>query len=88
MHLSIAKQLEKQSLIARRNNLELSLLQNSAAQRGLLNSPHFGGGLATVNAAEASLGLSNISNGTELMAVNAELAALNDSTSSRLNYMA
>ena len=85
--LSIARQLEKQSLIAQRNNLEFELLQNSAAQRGLLNSPHFGGGLATVNAAETSLGLSNTTNETMLMAINAELAALN-TTGSNLNYLA
>ncbi len=85
--LSIARQLEKQSLIAQRNNLEYQMLQNSAAQRGLLNSPHFTGGLATVNAAETSLGMDNVMNETQLMAVNAELAALNNA-SSGLNYLA
>ncbi len=85
--LSIARQLEKQSLVAQRNNLEYQMLQNSAAQRGLLNSPYFTGGLATVSAAEASLGMENIMNETQLMAVNAELAALNNS-SSRLDYLA
>ena len=87
MSISIVQALRKQELIAQRNNLEFQMLQNSAAQRGLLNSPHFTGGLATVSAAETSLSLDNISNETQLMAINAELAALSN-TGSNLNYLA
>ena len=86
--LSIARSLEKQNLIAQKNNLTAQLLQNSAAQRELLNSPHFGGSLATVSAAEASSGMSKITNETQLMAINAELAALNNASSNGLDYMA
>lgn len=85
--LSIATQLEKQNLTAQKNNLEFQILQNSSARRSLLNSPYFTGGLARVSAAEASFGLNNITNETQLMLVNAELSKLNNS-GSKLNYLA
>lgn len=84
--VSIAKMLERQTLTAERNKLICELLQNSAAQSGMLNSPNFGGSLGTVSAMDASFGLDNIANSTQLMAVNAELSALD--SSSRLNYLA
>ena len=61
--------LHRQYLIAQRNNLYSSLFRNWDAQRSMLNdcyNPSFA----------SSLELQNISDSTQLMAINAELAAL------------
>ncbi len=85
--MSIVSLLAKQSLIAQKNNLQFQMLKNQSALRNSLNyAPHFtGSNLETVNNFETSLALENISNESQLMAINAELQALN---SSRLNYFA
>ena len=63
--------LRRQSLIAQRNNLQFGLLQNMAAQRSMLQSgciPTFG----------SALELQSINDSTQLMAISAELNALNN----------
>ena len=70
--------LHRQSLIAQKNNLYYGLLQNWAAQRSMLNGsycPNFGG----------LLELQAVSDSAQLMAVNAELNALNNA---KINYLA
>lgn len=67
-----------QSLIAQRNNLQYNMLQNWSNQRSMLNggySLNFGN----------SLELENINNSIQLMAINAELNALNNA---KMNYLA
>jgi hypothetical protein len=70
--------LHRQNLIAQKNNLQYSLLQNSASQRSLLNggfSPSFAG----------MLELQSVSDSIQLMAINAELNALNNA---KIDYLA
>ncbi len=70
--------LYRQNLIAQRNNLYYSLMQNWDAQRSLLNggySPSFG----------SALEVQGVNDSIQLMAINAELNALNNS---KMNYLA
>lgn len=87
--MSIVQLLARQNLILRKNNLQLQLLQNSAAKRNMLNNLSFGGGLnlENISARECALDLDSISASTELMAINAELGALN-SFSNKFDYFA
>ncbi len=87
--MSILTTLHRQNLIAERNNLQLNTFRNYDAQRNLLSSPSFGSDVdyAALSAKEAALEGENISNSAQLMSINAELEALNNS-SSKLNYMA
>jgi hypothetical protein len=74
----IIEALHRQNLIAQKNNLQYNLLQNSACQRSFLNggfSPSFG----------SMLELQSVSDSIQLMAINAELNALNNS---KLDYLA
>ena len=74
----IVEALYRQSLIAQRNNLQFAMLQNWSNQRSMLNggySPSF----------EGALELENISNSIQLMAINAELNALNNA---KMDYLA
>ena len=76
--MSLIQALHRQSLIAQRNNLQYSLLQNWSAQRSMLNggyNPSFAG----------LLELQGVSDSTQLMAINAELNALNNAN---INYLA
>ena len=69
--------LHKQNLIARKNNLQYSLLQNWANQRSMLSgmyNPTFAG----------TLELQSVSDSIQLMAINAELNAINNS---KMNYL-
>ncbi|MBQ8475585.1 hypothetical protein IJ531_00830 [bacterium] len=80
--MSIVQALYRQSLIAQKNSLQYGLLQNSASQRSLLTSgysPSFAGSISN------SLELSAISSSIQLMAINAELSALQDA---KINYLA
>lgn len=88
--MSLVTALARQRLIAEKNGLQCQLLQNSAAKRNSLQNLSFSGGLNLEGAfaLENSLDLDNISASTELMAVNAELAALKNYSSQRLNYLA
>ena len=83
--MSLVTQLARQSLIAQKNNLQFQMLQNNSIQRGMLNNPLFMGNLEMANRAETSLMLDNINASSQLMAVNAELNALNNT---KLNYLA
>lgn len=70
--------LYRQSLTAQKNNLQFAMLQNWSNQRAMLNGgycPSFGN----------SLELENINNSIQLMAINAELNALNNS---KMDYLA
>ena len=70
--------LYRQSLIAQKNNLQYNLLRNWSNQRAMLNCgfmPSFGN----------SIELENINNSIQLMAVNAELSALNNY---KMDYLA
>ena len=76
----IIEALYRQSLIAQKNNLQYSLLQNWSAQRSLLrNAPSFTGAYSI----GSNLELSGFNDSVQLMAVNAELNALNN-----INYLA
>ena len=78
--MSIVLALYKQSLVAERNNLQYGLLRNWSAQRSLLrNAPSFTGAANIGN----NLELSGLNDSIQLMAVNAELNALNN-----INYLA
>ncbi len=88
--MSIVTLLARQNLIARKNDLQYQMLQNSSSMRRMLNSNvFFGGGLnlADISSRETAMDLENIAASSELMAINAELNSLNDS-SSRFNYFA
>lgn len=89
--MSIIALLARQSLIARKNNLQYQLLQGSSLRRRVLDNVSFGGGfdLADISQREAALDLENISASSELMAVNAELSALNNySSGNKMNFLA
>ena len=77
MRLSILQALNRQNLIAQRSNLQYSMLQNSAMQRDLMNQPFFG--------YENNLQMQAANDSIQLMAINAELQALNNYN---INYMA
>ena len=76
--MSIIQLLAKQNLIAQRNNLQYQMLQNSRSQREMLSNPAFMGNLEAAHNYETSLCLENCVNSVELMAINAELNALNN----------
>ena len=82
--MSIVLNLYKQSLINRKNNAQLELIQNNARKLAMLGGLHSNSNLASVSSAETALDLDNLSASTELMAVNAELASLNNA---HLDYM-
>ena len=84
--MSILVSLYKQSLIADRNNKELALLQNSARRMHMLGTHQGRMDYGEINTEENAIDMQNISDSTELMAINAELDALNNSSS--LNYFA
>lgn len=81
--MSIIQLLAKQNLIAQKNNLQYQMLQNSRMQRNMLSDTSFLGNFDTPHNRETSLQLENCTNGFELMAINAELNALN-----KLDYFA
>ena len=83
--MSLVTQLARQSLIAQKNNLQFQMLQNNSIQRGMLNNPLFTGNLEMANRAESSLMSDNLNASVQLMALNAELNALNNT---KLNYLA
>ena len=82
--MSIVLNLYKQSLINRKNNAQLELMHNNARKLAMLGGLHTGMDLGAISSAETALDLDNLSASTELMAVNAELAALNNT---HLDYM-
>ena len=61
------------------------MLQNSARQRNMLDNIQFMGNLEQAHNMETALALQNIDNSSQLMAISAELSALN---SSKINYLA
>lgn len=77
--------LARQNLIAQKNNLQMQMLENSASQRRMLSNPYFRGNLQEASNYETALGLQNISDSAQLMAINAELDSL---SSSKLDFMA
>ena len=83
--MSLVTQLARQSLIAQKNNLQFQMLQNNSIQRGMLNNPLFMGNPEMANRAESSLMSDNLNASVQLMALNAELNALNNT---KLNYLA
>ena len=83
--MSIATLLYRKSLIAQQNNLQFQMLQNSARQRNMLDNIQFMGNLEQAHNMETALALQNIDNSSQLMAISAELSALN---SSKINYLA
>ena len=83
--MSIAALLARQSLIHQKNNLQFQMMQNNQARYNMLQNISFNGSLEECAAQENSLDLENISNSSQLMAINAELEAL---SSSKLNYLA
>jgi len=68
--------LHRQNLIAQKNNLQYNLLQNWDAQRAML-AGNFNTGFGNM------LEMDSINNSIQLMAINAELNALNN-----INYLA
>lgn len=76
--ISLVCALAKQNLIAQKNNLQMQMLNNSAYQRSMISNPYFCGNLEYANAIGTSLELENIDNSVQLMAINAELEALNN----------
>lgn len=78
LDMSIIQLLARQNLIAQRHNLQYQMLQNSRSQREMLSNPAFMGNLEAANNYETSLCLENCANSVELMAINAELNALNN----------
>lgn len=90
MAFSILNVLARQNLIAQKNDLQYQMLQNSSARRGMLNNLSFGSNLGEVAAYEAGLDSEQITNESQLMAINAELNALRNysSADNRLNYFA
>ena len=88
--MSIISLLAKQNLILRKNNLQYALLKNSAARRNMLNNISFGGVSCFENAYnyEKALDLNSIFASSELMAINAELSAINSYCDKSLNYLA
>ena len=83
--MSIVQLMARQRLIAERNNMQLQSFRNYDSQRGMLNNPSFMGNLEAASAMESALALENINNECQLMAINAELNALNNA---KLNYFA
>ena len=77
----LVQALQKQYLIAQRNNLQYALLQNWDAQRATLNSGYGGYSPSFGNALE----LQGVSDSIQLMAINAELNAL---SSAKIDYLA
>ncbi len=89
--MSIVTLLARQNLIARKNDLQYQLLQGSSLRRSMLDNVSFSGGfdLADISRRESALDLENISASSELMAINAELNALNNySFGSKMNFLA
>ena len=82
--MSIVLNLYKQSLINRKNNAQLALIQNNAQKIAMLGGLHLGSSLESVSSAESAIDLDNVSLSSELMAVNAELAALDNA---HIDYM-
>ena len=82
--MSILLNLHKQSLINRKNNAQLELFHNNAKKLAMLGGLHQGMNLNSVSSMETALDLDNLTASTELMAVNAELASLNNT---HLDYM-
>jgi len=83
--MSIVQMLAKQQAIAQRNKIMYQSLQNSAMRRNMLANPSFMGNLEDASAMETALALDDISNSTQLMAINAELQALDNA---KLDYFA
>ncbi|MBR1616903.1 hypothetical protein IJ670_02010 [bacterium] len=86
--ISLLNVLHKQNLISQKNHLYSEMLSNSQAQRNMLNNSFFGG-VNTTNPAlldtQNTYALENINNMAQLMAINAELQALD---SHKVNYLA
>ena len=83
--MSIAALLYRRSLIATKNNLQFQMMQNSSRQRNMLDNIQFMGNLEQAHNIGTALALENIDNSSQLMAINAELSALD---SSKINYFA
>ena len=80
--MSIVQALHRQYLVAQKNNLQFNMLQNSMAQRSLLNSnysPSFSGLISD------GLELSNLQDSVQYQAINAELNAIQNS---KIDYLA
>ena len=90
--LSIVQSLEKQNLIAQRSNLIYQMLQNSRAQRaefGALSAAHADASALAFTGGVDSLELENVNNEIQLMAINAELNAINEAQAqNKLDYKA
>ena len=82
--MSIVLNLYKQSLINRKNNAQLELIRNNAQKLAMLGGLHRNYDLNSVSSMENAIDLDNLTASTELMAVNAELAALDNA---HLDYM-
>lgn len=82
--MSIVLNLYKQSLINRKNNAQLALIQNNAQKLAMLGGLHKNTSLSEVSSMENALDLDNVSLSTELMAVSAELASLDNA---HIDYM-
>ena len=83
--MSIVLNLYKQSLISRKNDMELQILRNNSGRMNFLGT-HQGKKLddPIPTSFENKIDLENIMASTELLAINSELEALNCS----LNYLA
>lgn len=73
--MSIALLLYKQSLLARKNNLQAQAMKNFDAQRSLLNSAISFNGAKEI---ENNLEMENTVNSSILTAINCELNSLNN----------
>jgi len=77
--MSVVLNLYKQSLINRKNNAQLELLQNNARKMAMLGGLHLNSDISSVSSYENAIDLDNLSLSSELMAVSAELASLENS---------
>jgi len=82
--MSIVLNLYKQSLLNRKNNAQMELIRNNAQKLAMLGGLHLGSDLNSISSLENSIDLDNLCASSELMAVNAELAALDNS---HIDYM-
>ncbi len=82
--MSVVLNLYKQSLINRKNNAQLELINNNAKKLAMLGGLKLGDNLNSVSSIENNMDLDNVFLSSELMAVNAELAALN---SAHIDYL-
>jgi len=82
--MSLIETLYRQNLMLQRNNLIYQTINNHEAQYGMLNQPSF-----MNNSISDTLELENVNNSIQLMAINAELQALEQqNNTSKFNYFA